>query len=219
VGGKSTAQPIEYTAGKYITNLTVGDTANAAKWSVVTEPKQQGSEVFGDRTFTFTAMPKVLNGAEWVQTACDSKKFAGEEASFTAGADITAFVELDSRITDVPAWLGDWTKTADTLTDDGNPVVTYQLFKKDFAAGEAVTLGVLAQSSCVNYAVAVTAQKADVIGDINQDGICDKTDLVMMRDYLLTVGTLTPEQGAIADMNKDGKINAIDLTVLKRILI
>jgi rhamnogalacturonan endolyase len=213
-------EPLKYEDGQYITNLTVGDTANAANWSVVTEPKQAGSTVFGDRAFKFTAMPEALKGAEWIQTACDSKKYAGEEAAFTAGADISAFVALDTRITDTLAWLGDWTKTADTFTDDGNPVVTYQLYKKDFAAGETVTLGALNQASCVNYAVAVTAQKAaPVIGDLNADGICDKADLIMMRDHLLTISALTPEQCAAADLNKDGKINAIDMTLLIQILL
>jgi hypothetical protein len=212
-------EPVRYEDGKYITGLTVSDTANAANWSVVTQPKQQGSEVFGDRVFKFTSIPHTLDGAEWIQTACDSKKFAGDEAAFKAGADISAFVALDTRVT-VPVWLGDWTKTADTLTDDGEPQVTYQLYKKDFAAGQTVTLGEVNQASCVNYAVAVTAQqKTPVIGDINADGICNKTDLVMMRDYLLTTGTLTPEQGAIADMNADGKLNAVDLTLLKQLLM
>ena len=212
-------EPIKYTDGKYITGLTVSDTANAANWSVVTQPKQTGSEVFGDRAFKFTSVPKTLDGAEWIQTACDSKKFAGEEAAFKAGADISAFIALDTRIT-VPSWLGTWEKTAETLTDDGEPVVTYQLYKKDFAAGETVTLGALNQASCVNYAVAVTAQKAaPVIGDLNADGICDKADLVMMRDHLLTISALTPEQGAVADLNKDGKINAVDMTLLKQILL
>ena len=98
--------------------------------------------------------------------------------------------------------------------------MTYQLYKKDFAAGQTVTLGEVNQSSCVNYAVAVTAQqKTPIIGDINADGLCNKTDLVMMRDYLMTTGTLTPEQGVIADINADGKLNAVDLTLLKRILL
>jgi hypothetical protein len=41
----------------------------------------------------------------------------------------------------------------------------------------------------------------------------------MMRDYLLTAGTLTPEQAAIADMNSDGRLNAADLTLLKQMLM
>ena len=222
INGKAPAppEPLKYEDGQYITNLTVGDTANAGNWSVETEPKQTGSTVFGDRAFKFTTMPETLNGAEWIQTACDSKKYGDTEAQFTAGADISAYIALDTRITDIPAWLGDWTKTAGTLTDDGNPAVTYQLYKKDFAAGETVTLGALNQASCVNYAVAVTPQRAaPVIGDLNADGICDKADLVMMRDHLLTISALTPEQGAAADLNKDGKINAVDMTLLKQILL
>ncbi len=218
IGSGTPAEQITYADGKYITALQVHDTANSSKWSVVTEPKQQGSTIFGDRTFTFTAMPQVLNGAEWIQTACDSKKYGDTEAEFKAGADITAFVALDSRVTDIPAWLGTWQKTADILTDDGNPTVTYQLYRKDFAAGETVTLGALNQSSCVNYAVAVTARQA-VNGDINADGVCNLADLVMMQKYLLTTGTLTPEQGKIADMNGDGKLNAVDMTLLKRSLL
>ena len=123
-------------------------------------------------------------------------------------------------MTDVPAWLGDWKQTADTVTDDGDPQVIYQLYRRDFAANETVTLGALAQANCVNYAVAVTAKQAkSVIGDINVDGICNIADVVMLQKYLLTEGTLTAEQAAIADLNADGKLNAIDLTLLKRILI
>ncbi len=222
VNGKSTytpPEPIKYEESKYITNLNVSDTVNAANWSVVTNSKQIGSTVFGDRAFTFTAVPKSLDGAEWIQTACDSKKYTGEEASFKAGADISAYVALDSRVTDVPAWLGSWTKTADTLTDDGNPVVTYQLYKKDYSAGETVTLGVLAQSSCVNYAVAVTAQKAaPVIGDVNADGKCDIADAVLLQKYLLTIETALPDWQA-GDLDGNGKLNAADLTLLKRLLI
>ena len=213
-------EPIQYPEGQYIKKLTVNDTENAADWTVVTQ-KQTGSRIFGDRAFTFTsAMPKALDGAEWISTACDSKKFGGEEAQFTAGADITAYVALDTRVTDVPAWLSDWTKTADTLTDDGNPIVTYQLYCKNFAANEIITLGALNQANCVNYAVAATAQQPKItIGDINADGICNVADVIMMQKYLLTVEQFTAEQAMVADLNADGRLNAVDLTLLKRILI
>ena len=82
-----------------------------------------------------------------------------------------------------------------------------------------MTLGVLAQTSCVNYSVAVTEQKHRIPGDINADGTCDRLDLVMMHQYLMTEGTLTAEEGAVADMNQDGRLNAADLTMLKHILL
>lgn len=214
-------EPITYADGKYIKSLTVNDTANAANWAVETE-KQIGSAVFGDRAFTFTQIPQLLDGAEWITTACDSKRFADAEASFTAGADITVYVALDSRVTDLPAWLGEWTLTDSTLTDDGNPVVTYQLYKKDYAEGETVTLGILNQSSCVNYTVAAAEQKQapeTVIGDIDGDGLCNIADLVMMQKYLLTAETLTPEQGRAADMNQDGRVTSADFALLKRLLL
>lgn len=219
-GNERVVTPLTYDDGKYITGLSVSDKTNAKAWSVQTAGKSAGSTVFGDRAFTFTAVPEYLSGAEWITTACDSKKYTGEQATFIAGDDLTAYIALDTRVTDVPAWLSAWELTADTLTDDGDPVVTYQLYKRDFAAGETVSLGVLNQTSCVNYAVAATAQQqAPVIGDINADGICDLADIVMLHKYLITAGTLTPEQGAIADMDGSGTLNAIDLTLLKRHLL
>lgn len=218
-GKDRSVQPVTYADGKYIKSLTVNDKTNARNWSVVTSGKQAGSLVFGDREFHFTSIPKTLNGAEWITTACDSKKYAGDEASFAAGADLSAFVALDTRITEIPAWLSGWTKTAETLTDDGDPAVTYQLYKKDYAAGQPVTLGALNQASCVNYAVAVTSQKATVLtGDVNLDGKCDSADITALLEHLLTKRSLTSAQAAAADLDADGRLNAADLTLLKRLI-
>lgn len=126
--------------GKFIKSLKVNDSENYSDWSIQPE-FNNGIEVFGDRTFRFTSVPEKLVGAEWIRTACDSKKFNGEEASYIAGADITAFVGLDTRIEPVPEWLGDWKKTDMVLTDDGNPVVNYNVYMKDYKAGEQVILG------------------------------------------------------------------------------
>ena len=217
-GNERIVTPLVYEDGKYIRSLSVNDKTNAANWSVVTAPKQTGSTVFGDRDFKFTQIPDSLSGAEWIQTACESKKYAGEEAAFTAGADISAFVALDTRVTDIPAWLFSWEKTADSLADDGNPAVTYQLWKKDFSKDDAVTLGVLNQTSCVNYTVAVTAQqKKTVRGDVNADGKTDSADVTALRDWLITkTGTLADWQAG--DLDENGLLNASDLTLLKRLM-
>lgn len=111
--------------GKYIKSLEVNDTANRSKWSVQSS-LDNGMEVFGDRSFRFTSVPEQLKGAEWIRTACDSKKYGGVEASFKAGADITAFIGVDTRAeANVSSWLSGWTKTDLTLVDNGNPIVTY----------------------------------------------------------------------------------------------
>ena len=53
----------------------------------------------------------------------------------------------------------------------------------------------------------------------NADGICNVADVIMMQKYLLTVEQFTAEQAMVADLNADGRLNAVDLTLLKRILI
>ena len=57
--------PAEPLNGELIKSLTVKDTANISKWSIQ-QNLQTGSEIFGDRTFRFTAVPEQLTGAEYI---------------------------------------------------------------------------------------------------------------------------------------------------------
>ena len=190
----------------------------AGSWSIESG-LSEGALVYGDRDVTYTAVPDALSGAEYVRTPCDAKNLSGTLAEFTVSEPVTVYAALDSRVEQAPAWLSGWTKTDLALSNSNN--VSYVLYAKEMDAGETVVLGENGQTAgCVNYTVAVTAkQAAPVTGDIDADGLCGKTDLVMMREYLLTAGTLTPEQAAIADINSDGRLNAADLTLLKQMLM
>ena len=83
--------------------------------------------------------------------------------------------------------------------------------------------GTMHESTEVSGTTAVGGQidppAVNVTGDINADGTCDKADLVLMQQYLLTESCLTAEQGAEADLNADGRINAADMALLKRLLL
>ena len=125
--------------GKLIKNLLVNDSENASDWSIE-ENFASGSQVFGDRTLTAVDVPANLTGTEYIRTACDSKIYEKDLGTFTANADITVYVAIDSRVVPVlPEWLSDWEKTDNTLTAETD--LSYVLYKQNFKSGETVTLG------------------------------------------------------------------------------
>ena len=204
--------------GRLVRNLTVLDTDHAAGWSIA-QNAAAGATVFGDRDFTYTELADSLAGAESIVTACDSKTVTDDLALFKAGADITVYVLLDQRNTTAPAWLSDYTKTGETAKSSND--VTFDVYAKDFSAGETVTLGTNGTGTgVVGYTVFVTEQKAagPVIGDVNADGTVSVADAVALQKYLLTEVRALPDWSA-GDLDQNGRLNAADLTLLKRLLL
>lgn len=134
--------------------------------------------------------------------------------------DETIYIGLDSRITNIPVWLADWTKTDMTLSDDGNPVVTYNICKKNYPAEIEVILGKIADSSVVNYAVIAKEQEQIkfIPGDIDNDERVNAFDIILMRRALIEPPTNEREKPA-ADMNGDGNINISDAVMVQRFLL
>ena len=61
------------------------------------------------------------------------------------------------------------------------------------------------------------AAQSAVIGDVNADGVFDRSDLLALRDYLVTeIRTLADWEAG--DLNGDGRLNAADLTAMKRLM-
>lgn len=241
--GKSEPEPEpEPLHGRLIRELNILDKAHRSGWTIE-ENLQTGDAVFSDRTVSLTQVPAHLQGAEWIRTACDSKKFTGDQASFTVAEDATVLLGVDSRLAAAPpAWLSGWTKTSDALTDDGNPVVTYELYRKDVKTRETVTIGMNGNSSTVNFLAAVkpyeaptepitesttepiteetsesSAEAQSVRGDVDTDGQCSVLDAIMLQKWLLCIGSLTDPSSA--DLNGDGSVDIFDLALLKRELL
>lgn len=213
--------------GELIKSLTVNDSNNYSDWSIQYDFNND-TEVFGDRPCKFIAVPEMLVGSEWIRTACDSKLYKDNEASFVAGKDITAFVALDTRVEPLPAWLSDWTKTDMTLTDDGKPIVTYRVYMKDFKAGETVSLGMVNMSAAVNYAVFAKEYDPNAFkepvefihSDINGDNRINIFDMILIKEALTYVNTnesspLAGEREKLAaDMNDDGAVTINDAIMI-----
>ena len=232
-GSEVGVKPFEIADGKLVKSLKVNDTASQYNWSVE-QGLDVGNEVFGDRKFRFTSVPEELRGAEWIRTACDSKKFTSDEATFTAAQDITVFVGVDTRAESNAAWLSDWTKTEMTMTDDGNPNITYNVYRKEAKGGQKVTLGAVNMTTAVNYVVAVTeyhepnttttANNASVhvtlLGDVNLDGFVTISDSVAILQYIANKDkySLTDTARANADVYNVGDgITAKDALAIQKL--
>jgi hypothetical protein len=122
-----------------ISNLSVKDTAHAARWSVQAN-LQRGNRIYSDSTtITFRTLPAVLAGAAWIQDVRASRTFRGSPlATFDLGGAADVYVGLDRR-TGRPAWV-DSTWMATGMTETGSQGVTYRLFRKSFTGG-TVALG------------------------------------------------------------------------------
>ena len=232
-GSEVGVKPFEIADGKLVKSLKVNDTASQYNWAIE-HGLDVGNEVFGDRKFKFTSVPEELRGAEWIRTACDSKKFTSDEATFTAAQDITVFVGVDTRAESNAGWLSDWTKTEMTMTDDGNPNITYNVYRKDAKGGQQVALGAINMATAVNYVVAVTeyhepnttttANNASVhvtlIGDVNLDGSVTISDSVAILQYIANKDkySLTDTARANADVYNVGDgITAKDALAIQKL--
>ncbi|HEV2953194.1 MAG TPA: right-handed parallel beta-helix repeat-containing protein, partial [Candidatus Dormibacteraeota bacterium] len=123
-----------------ISNLIVGDTANAANWSIQNN-LQVGNVEYNDRTYTMTSIPTTLLGAQWIKPAMASKtSTANPLVTFTISASMTIHVAVDTRLGKRPWMDSTWTDSATQIVDSESTPTHYEIFQKTFAAGQ-VTLG------------------------------------------------------------------------------
>ena len=203
--------------GILVKSLVVNDTDNADNWSIAYNAAE-GDIVFGDREFTITSLPEKLAGAEHILTACDSKSYESDVAAFTAGADEIVYIAIDQRVETIPSWLSSYTDTGMQVSLSND--VKFNLYSKEFASGDTVTLGTNGQSSgAIGYAVFVTEADKTVAADVNGDGSFNVADLVALQRYVLgraDHGVVNWEAG---DLCADGKLNSFDLVKVRQLLL
>ena len=220
--GQQTTEPVtEYVPqpmnGKLIQNAKVADAENATDWSIQ-NGISNGTVVFGDRECQFTSVPSFLGQAEWLRTACDSKLFSGDQVSFSVSEDASIYVGVDSRLNENPvSWLSSWTKTKDTMTDNGDPNVTYELYSKNVKKGETVTIGQNGVSKSVNYVIAaIPYQETASTEPATDPAQTDQTPAIV---YSGEIDRSKENKFLRGDLTFDGRLDVFDLCLMKRGLI
>lgn len=76
----------------------------------------------------------------------------------------------------------------------------------------------IGSTSTKNFKIVLMKVDTDVsayeLGDVNMDGEVTEADYNIVNDFLQGTGTLTDKQFKLADMNSDGKIDAMDTYLL-----
>jgi hypothetical protein len=139
------------------TTFTVSDTTNAADWSAQTN-LQAADRQYGDRTYTFTTVPTLVAGADWIRTANDSKAYTSSPlVTLSLGANTDVYVAHNDAISTKPSWLTGWTNTGEKLVNNESTPGSYTLFKKSFTAGSNVELGSNGHTTAGMYTIILKA--------------------------------------------------------------
>ena len=100
-----------------------------------------GKRVYADREYTFKEVPDVVKGQPYLLFANNNMRIAeADYAHFTVAKPATVYIGFDLQASELPGWLdSSWQPTPDIVATDD--VVKLRLYKKDFEAGDEVTLG------------------------------------------------------------------------------
>lgn len=200
--------------GYVIKELNVLDLDHAANWYLGSSPAE-GAVIYGDRDFTFVSYPDILKEASSVMTACDSKNTLGKDlAEITMGVDSTLYIAMDTRITELPAWLNSYKATGDVCTTSND--VTLALYAKDVKAGEKIILGDNGTNvNCVNYTVfAVEKTKPSETTTVPVTSIPPVTAAVTNAPSSNLPDGVIESQILYGDANCDGTITIADATAI-----
>ncbi len=69
------------------------------------------------------------------------------------------------------------------------------------------------------YELAPKLEPKYLLGDINNDGVVDSTDYLLLKRVMLGTYKLTDEQALAADINQDGTVDSSDYLLLKRVML
>lgn len=167
----------------------------------------------------YTQLPEFLNGAEMIQTACDSKNMESDLAEFTAAEDIKVYIALDTRVESsmgsIPEWMNGWTKTGEQAANDKD--ITFDVYENSFKKGETVRLGSNSTNyNVVNYTVFVKEDKGEPAATTTAEPIVTTSADTTVSQPVET--TATAAKVTYGDANCDGKVEIADATLILQFL-
>ena len=130
---------------------------------------QVGDLLYSDRDFLIDYLPPNMAGVEWLQAANSAKRYEGAQTDpwlqFTVAADSIVYVCEDTKIGDLPAWMGDFEKTTESFSAFTGEATDFKIYRKVALAGETLTFGHYGGDDNCIYTILVTPLNAPQIGE------------------------------------------------------
>ncbi|MDG5816667.1 T9SS type A sorting domain-containing protein [Chitinispirillales bacterium ANBcel5] len=130
-------------SGELVEDLIVFDISNAQNWSIKNDPLPE-QEPYGDRDFTFSSIPSILEDAEWISTAMNSRTNTSlqQYATFSLKRDATVYIAHSNRVEEKPRWLSEYEETDMSLTVSETEEIsrTLTIYNKTFLSGDEIHL-------------------------------------------------------------------------------
>ncbi|WP_198314191.1 T9SS type A sorting domain-containing protein [Alkalitalea saponilacus] len=139
--------------GVFFKDLILYETYNYEGWNIMSD-LNEGDVVYGDRSFTFASIPETLHGAEWIQTANNSRDltFPYTYAEFEVVKSGYVYVAHSDRVSDKPEWLLDYDLTNLSVVVQENEATqrTFSVYRRKIEVGEFINLGINSNNGTTN---------------------------------------------------------------------
>jgi beta-galactosidase len=109
-----------------------------SSWSIQ-DWMDDGDKQYSDADISFSSLPPVLYGAEWLRGPAYLR--GGYGPRFTVGEEADVYIALDSATDERPLWMKDYEDTGTFLFSDQGGGRRFKVYRKRFAKGAAVVLG------------------------------------------------------------------------------
>ena len=184
--------------------LYYGDQWDASNdWSYQNLPVLTDSEMFGDGNEVKSDYICVYAGGELVGGTEPNGSTPKPAETTTSTTTATTTTTTTTTVTNATTTESE-VSTTEVTTTESKPATTTSLTE----ATEATTT------------TATTEAEAEVYyGDVNQDGVVDLADAIVMNKALANVITLSESAGKCADCYDDGILDDKDATILMRFVI
>ena len=193
-----------------------------------------GKVQYVDRTYTFSSVPGLYVGLDYLRTANDDKSSQGIAwITFDVSQNVTVFIAHDDRISPKPTWMSGYVDTGDDLVSGGG---IFSLYAQTFPPG-TISLGGNIESGTTGNSMytVVLAPGGGGATDTDGDGLSDADEVTIygtdptnpdtdgdgMSDGAEVQYNLDPLDGdqdgngipdGLDDWNGNGQTNQVDIT-------